>query len=155
RPGDHPRVVVYVDAHGRRTVIVTVDPYQPAESDPLPWPLLGDCDAVYFTGAEPGSLRLARAAKRLLVTARRAPVLHTAKVAPDVIVGSVNDPRENAPFSAYDPPPGALVLTDGPRPIRVVRAESTAWIDPPPAPERVAGDYGAGDSFAAALTFFV
>lgn len=155
RPVDHPRVVVHVDAHGRRTIIVTADPLQPAASDPLPWPLLATCDAVYFTGADPASLREARAARRLVVTARRAPVLRAAAVAPDVIIGSVNDPRENAPFSTYAPPPGALVLTDGPRPIRVIRGDDVAFIDPPPTPDRVEGDYGAGDSFAAALTYFV
>jgi ribokinase len=155
RPDPHPRVVVYVDAQGRRTILVTADPLQPAAADPLPWSLLGGCDAVYFTGADPESLRAARAARRLVVTARRAAVLAAAGVAPDVIVGSSGDPREDAPLSAYAPAPGALVLTDGPRPIRVLRADAVASIEPPPAPGRVLGDYGAGDSFAAALTYFL
>jgi len=155
RPVAHPRVVVYLDAHGRRTIVVTADPLQPAATDALPWSLLGTCDAVYFTGADPQSLREARAARRLVVTARRAAALRAAAVAPDVIIGSVSDPRENAPLSAYAPPPGALVLTDGPRPVRVMREGSVASIEPPPTPARVEGDYGAGDSFAAALTYFL
>jgi ribokinase len=36
-----------------------------------------------------------------------------------------------------------------------MRSASVTLVDAPPAPVRVVGDYGAGDSFAAALTFFV
>ncbi|WP_437318295.1 PfkB family carbohydrate kinase [Sorangium sp. So ce385] len=153
RAVDHPRVVVVVDAEGRRTIIVTGAPLQPAATDPLPWSILAGCDAAYFTGADPESLRLARAARRLVVTARRGAALRAAAVAPDVVLGSASDPRENAPLDAYDPRPGALVLTDGPRPVRVLRPGSAALVDAPPAPDRVLGDYGAGDSFAGALTF--
>lgn len=155
RAVDHPRVVVVVDAEGHRTIIVTRSPLQPAATDPLPWSLLAGCDAVYFTGADPESLRLARAARRLVVTARRSAALRAAAIAPDVIVGSASDPRENAPLDAYDPCPGALVLTDGPRPIRIFRHGGAGLVDPPPSPARVVGDYGAGDSFASALTFFL
>ncbi|APR79150.1 Ribokinase [Minicystis rosea] len=155
RPFDHPRVVVHVDTYGRRTIIVTADPLQPAAADPLPWSVLADCDAVYFTGADPESLRAARSARRLVVTARRAATLRAAGIAPDVIVGSISDPRENAPLSSYAPPPGALVLTDGSRPIQVIREGSVTSILPPEAPGPVQGDYGAGDSFAGALTYFV
>jgi ribokinase len=155
RDVDHPRVVVVVDRHGRRTIFVTADPLQPAADDHLPWSALGGCDAAYFTGRDPGSLRLARAARRLVVTARRSEALRAAGVAVDVVVGSVSDPRENRPLEAYDPAPGALVLTDGPRPVRIVRPAGVNLVDAPPTPERVVGDYGAGDSFAAALTFFV
>ncbi|HTQ45556.1 MAG TPA: PfkB family carbohydrate kinase [Polyangiaceae bacterium] len=110
---------------------------------------------MYFTGTDPGVLRLARAARHLVVTARRYEALKAAAIAPDVIVGSVADPRENRELAAYDPAPGALVLTDGPRPIRIARGGETTLVDTPPAPDRIVGDYGAGDSFAAALTFFL
>lgn len=155
RAVDHPRVVVVVDAEGRRTVVVTADPLQPAATDPLPWSILGTCDAVYFTGADPESLRFARAARRLVVTARRSAAIRSAAIAPDVIIGSLADPRENAAIDTYEPSPGALVLTDGPRTVRIFRREGVTLIDPPPAPARVLGDYGAGDSFAGAVTFFL
>ncbi len=151
----HPRVVVVVDRDGHRTIFVTSEPLHPKATDPLPWSLLSECDAVYFTGTDPGSLRLARAARVLVVTARRHSALQAAAVAPDVIVGSVADPRENREHGAYDPAPGALVLTDGPRAIRISRGNEVTRVDPPAAPDRVIGDYGAGDSFAAALTFFL
>lgn len=156
RDVEHPRVVVVVDRDGRRTIFVTRDPLHPAASDPLPWSTLVDCDAVYFTGTDPESLRMARAARLLVVSARRSPALQVAAVAPDVIVGSVDDPRENRGLAAYDPAPGALVLTDGPRAIRVFRGGGgVTMVDAPRAPQHVVGDYGAGDSFAAALTFFL
>ena len=72
-----------------------------------------------------------------------------------MIIGSVDDPRENRELAAYDPAPGALVLTDGPRPVRVICAGRVTRVDAPTAPEHVVGDYGAGDSFAAALTYFL
>lgn len=150
----HPRVVVMVDGEGKRTIVVTGAPLQAATSDPLPWSILRDCDAVYFTGADPQSLVHARASRLLIATARRAPVLRAAYVAPDVVVGSVSDPRENAPFDAYDPAPSALVLTDGPRAIRITRAAAEAVVVPAPV-SNVVGDYGAGDSFAGALTYFL
>ena len=155
RAVDHPRVVVVVDRDGRRTIFVTSDPLHPAATDPLPWSMLADCDAVYFTGTDPESLRFSRAAPVLVVSARRSAALLAASVAPDVIIGSVEDPRENRELAAYDPAPRALVLTDGPRAIRVYRGTGFARVDPPLAPEHVVGDYGAGDSFAAALTFFL
>ena len=155
RAVDHPRVVVLVDANGHRTVIVTRDPLQPSAADPLPWSILATCDAVYFTGADPESLRLARAARCLVVTARRRAVIHAATIAPDVILGSLTDPRENAALTTYEPRPGALVLTDGPRAIRVARDDGVTRVDPPPPPAQILGDYGAGDSFAGALTFFL
>jgi ribokinase len=150
----HPRVVVMVDHEGKRTIVVTGAPLQAAASDALPWEVLADCDAVYFTGADPDSLVRARQGRLLVATARRAPVLRAARVVPDVIVGSVSDPRENAPFDSYDPAPSALVLTDGPRAIRIERAKAVSHVAPHVVQE-IKGDYGAGDSFAGALTFFL
>jgi ribokinase len=155
RAEEHPRVVVVVDGGGRRTIFVTREPLHPAATDPLPWSTLADCDAVYFTGTDPASLRMARAARLLVVTARRSAPLEAAVIAPDVIIGSIQDARENRDFAAYDPPPHALVLTDGPRAVRVFRARGVTLVDPPLAPDPIVGDYGAGDSFAAAMTFFL
>jgi ribokinase len=155
RVAEHPRVVVVVDRDGQRTIFVTREPLHPAATDPLPWSSLAECDAAYFTGNDPESLRMARAARVLVVTARRNAILEAAAVAPDVITGSVADPRENRELASYEPAPRALVLTDGPRAIRVFRESGVTLVDAAPGPSRVVGDYGAGDSFAAALTFFL
>ena len=70
RAEPHPRVVVMVDAHGRRTIVVAGAPLQARATDPLPWALLAGCDAAYFTGADPEVVKLARAARTLVATAR-------------------------------------------------------------------------------------
>jgi ribokinase len=155
RHAPHPRVVVMIDPGGRRTIVVTEEPLLPAASDPLPWHVLRSCDAVYFTGADPAAYALGRAARCLVATARRRHVLAAAGVAADVVVGSATDPRENAGREAYPSSPAALVLTDGARPIRVVREVGTTLVDAPPRVEDPRGDYGAGDSFAGALVYFL
>lgn len=155
RAEPHPRVVVMVDRAGRRTIVVTRPPLQAAASDALPWSTLAICDAVYFTGSDEGALRLAREAPRLVVTARRRPILDAAGVAPDVVVGSASDPRESAARGAYLHKPTALVLTDGAGPIRIVTDDGEELVDAPPRVPRPVGDYGAGDSFAGALVWFL
>lgn len=151
----HPRVMVLIDGEGHRTIFVPEPPLQPAATDPLPWELLATFDAVYFTGADPGTASHARKAHCFVATARRGHVLAAAGVMADVLVGSRSDPRENAAFETYALPPKALVLTDGPRPIRVYCTSGATTVDSPGAVLPVVGDYGAGDSFAAALTYFV
>lgn len=155
RSEPHPRVVVMIDAEGRRTILVTGSPLQVRASDSLPWSIFASCDAVYFTGADSLVLQHARAAKSLVVTARRAPVLREAGVTADVVLGSVSDSRENAPIESYHPPPRALVLTDGARPIQVIRSDHATLVEAPPVIESPMGDYGAGDSFAGAVTYFL
>src|SRR5688572_15987413 len=80
RAVEHPRVVVLVDEEGHRTIIVTGEPLQAAATDPLPWSVCAGCDAAYFTGADPESLRLTRAARRLVMTARRRAVQRAAAI---------------------------------------------------------------------------
>jgi ribokinase len=47
------------------------------------------------------------------------------------------------------------VLTDGPCAVRIFRHGSTELVDPPPAPDRILGDDGTGDSFVDTLSFFL
>ncbi len=151
----HPRVVVVVDGRGRRTIFVPEPPLQPAGSDPLPWETLATCDAVYFTGADAETMQHARNARLLVTTARRANVLDAADVVADVVVGSRQDPRENMPIEVYRRTPNAIVLTDGGRTTRIVRTGGVTNVAAPERVDKVVGDYGAGDSFAAALTYFL
>jgi hypothetical protein len=53
RAVDHPRVVVVVDAEGHRTIIVTAAPLQSTATDPLPWSILSDCDALIGAPGSP------------------------------------------------------------------------------------------------------
>jgi ribokinase len=71
----------------------------------------------------------------------------------DVVVGSLHDPLESA--NAYPVPPRALVLTYGARPGRIDTAAGSATFAPAASPPRIVGSYGAGDSFAGALTWYL
>jgi ribokinase len=151
----HPRAVVLVTPDGERTIVVVGAPLHPRRDDALPWDLLGTCDAAYFTGEDPATLRAARAARWLVVTARRRAALVSAGVRADVVVGSARDPREASALRDYPVAPAALVLTDGARGGTVESASGTARFAAPPSPPVTGSAYGAGDSFAAALTWYL
>ncbi len=155
RDAPHTRDVAMIDPAGERTIIVVGAPLHPRADDPLPWASLAAFDAVYFTAEDPAALRAARAARVLVVTARRRPSLVASGVRADVVVGSLRDPREASVRADYGTPPVALVLTDGPRGGQIETEEGTATFEATPAPPAGGGAYGAGDSFAAALTFFL
>ncbi len=155
RAAPHSRDLVFITPDGERTIIVMQPPLQPRFGDGLPWDLLGTCDAVYFTGQDPEILRAARAARVLVVTARRAGVLAAAGVAADVVVGSANDPREASRLADYALPPRALVMTAGGAPGRIETADGVASFPAAPPPATITGSYGAGDSFVGALTWFL
>jgi ribokinase len=144
-----------VTPEGQRTIVVIGQPLHPKRSDPLPWDELATCDAAYFTAQDPEVLRAARAAKLLIVTARRREALIRSGVVADVVVGSSSDPREAGALGDYPVAPRALVLTDGARGGRVETREGTAHFAPTPPTSPIVGSYGAGDSFAGALVYFL
>ena len=149
----HSRDLVLVTPDGERTIVVMQPPLQARFDDGLPWDVFARCDAVFFTGQDPAILRAARAARLVLVTARRASVLADAGIVADVVVGSLNDPRESA--NRYPVPPQAIVLTDGARGGRIDTSSGSERFAAPPAPHAIVGCYGAGDSFAGALTWYL
>ncbi len=151
----HTRTLAVVDDTGERTIFVIGEPQHPRLEDPLPWDLLAGFDAVYFTGEDPGSLRAARGARVLVVTARRRAALEASGVRADVVVGSARDPREASARAEYAVPPDALVLTEGAAGGAVHTAAGSYRFAAPPSPPPGGGAYGAGDSFAAALTFYL
>jgi ribokinase len=155
RPAPHTRDVVMIDPAGERTIVVVGEPLHPRREDPLPWALLAGCDGAYFTAQDPEALRAARAARLLVVTARRREALARSGVRADVVVGSAADPREASRLADYPVQPGALVMTEGARGGTVETAHGTARFPAPPARARAGGAYGAGDSFAAALVFLL
>ena len=157
RPGVATRrAVTLVDADGERTITTLGDRLEPMASEPLPWTRLEDADAVYVTAGDEGALRLARRARVMVVTLRALGRLAGSGVEADCLVGSARDPWE-----AWDP--GALPY----RPRLVVRTEGAdggtfetaegeigryeAAVPPGP----VVDTYGAGDTFAAGLTFAI
>lgn len=155
RDAPHTRCVVMIDPGGERTIVVVGQPLHPRAEDPLPWKLLAGCDAAYFTGDDPAALQAARAARQLVVTARRRPAISASAVRVDVVVGSAADPREASALADYPVPPGALVFTEGPAGGRVETAAGTVRFPAPPPPAAITSAYGAGDTFAAALTYYL
>lgn len=145
------RGVVFVDEHAERTITVLGDKLVPRGNDRrLPWARLADADGVYFVSGDVDALRAARRARVVVATPRELPVLKRAGVEVDVLVGSGEDEGERFQAGDLDPPPRLVVATAG---------GLGGWAQPggpyrataPTAP--VVDAYGAGDSFAAGLTF--
>jgi ribokinase len=155
REEPHTRDVVIVTPGGERTILVVGEPLHPRIDDDLPWDLLGTCDAAYFTGQDPRTIEAARRARMLVVTARRKAALDASEVRADVVVGSARDGREASTRSDYAVPPHALVMTEGGLGGRIEAADDVVRFASAQAPQVIAGSYGAGDSFAGALTWYL
>ena len=148
------RDIVMIDPAGERTIVVIGEPLHPCADDPLPWEALDGFDAIYFTAQDPALLGLARRARLLVVPARRRQCIAAARVPIDVIVGSRADPLEASTLADYAIPPRALIMTDGPRGGIVETREGTTAFRSPPVVKAL-GTYGAGDSFAGAVTYYL
>lgn len=155
RPGPHTRDVVLVTPDGERTIVVVGEPLHPRADDALPWELLAGCDAVYFTAQDPEALRACRAARKLVVSARRREALTASGVRADVVLGSAHDPREASALADYPVPPAALVMTEGAAGGCVETAAGITRFAAPASPPVTGAAYGAGDSFAGALTYYL
>ena len=153
RDEPHTRDLVLITPGGERTIFVVGQPLHPRHDDALPWDDLASMDAVYFTAQDPDVLRAARAARLLVVTARRREALARAGVRPDVVVGSMRDPREAGALSDFGGPPAAVVMTEGALGGSIETADGIERFDAPRAAS--IGAYGAGDTFAAALTYYL
>jgi ribokinase len=151
----HTRDLVMITPEGERTIVVVGEPLHPSRSDPLPWEELASCDAAYFTAQDPASLREARAARSLLVSARRRASLDASGVRADVVVGSALDAREACTLADFAVTPSALILTEGAAGGSVHTESGIRRFRAPPSPPAGGGSYGAGDSFAGALTWYV
>jgi ribokinase len=154
RPEPQRRAVTVVDASGERTIIVIGDRMVPDRADPLPWNELAGYDAVFLTGGDPDAVRAARRARILVATPRALANLAASGVELDALVGSASDDGERYLPGDLDPPPRVVVRTAG------ASGGSYEWADGrvgsfPAAPlTRPRADaYGAGDSFAAGLTY--
>lgn len=148
------RAVVLVDANGERTITTLGRRLEPAAVDDLAWEELEGVDAVYVTAGDVDALRLARRSRVLVATSRARDLLIEAGAHLDAVVGSGSDPAE-----AFDPrrlgeAPGVVVRTDGSRGGRFETGDGTIGTYAPIAPPGpIVDTYGAGDSFAAGLTF--
>jgi ribokinase len=148
------RAFVYVDSAGERTITVIGSRLGPHPDDPLDWGLLEKADAVYATAGDPGAIRAARAAKVLVGTARDLITLREAGVQLDALVSSGRDRGERYEPGSLEPEPRLVVRTAGATGGRWEASDGTSgsW-EPTPLPGPVRDAYGAGDSFAAGLTY--
>ena len=145
------RAVCFVDDAGERTITVLGDKLLPSGGDSrLPWHELAGAEAVFFVSGDADALHAARRARILVATARELPTLRAAGVELDVLVGSGEDEGEVYRPGDLDPAPKVVVTTSG---------ALGGWVQPggpfrpAPIPGAVVDTYGAGDSFAAGLTF--
>jgi ribokinase len=154
RPGVQRRGFVYLDDDHERTITILGARIVPHGADDLPWERLEGVDAVYFTGGDVGALEQARRARRLVATPRAWETLRASKVNLDVLVRSAKDPGEQQAEDHLDPAPDLVVSTAG--------KEGGEWVGEDrssgrwhaaqlPGPPQ--DSYGAGDSFAAGLTY--
>jgi ribokinase len=154
REGAQRRGFVHLDDDHERTITILGERIVPHGDDELPWERLDGADAVYFTGGDNGALQQARRARRLVATPRAYDTLRASQVKLDALVRSAKDPGEQHAEQDLDPGPDLVVSTSG--------REGGEWVGEAhgtghwkaaelPGPPRDA--YGAGDSFAAGLTF--
>ena len=148
------RAFVHLDAGAERTITVMGKRVGPRREDPLPWSELDGVDAVYFTAGDAGAVRAARAARNLVSTVRAIESLAEASVPLDALVSSAKDEGERYAAGEIEPTPALVVRTGGAAGGQVIAADGrvSEW-KAAPLPGPPVDSYGAGDCFAAGLTY--
>jgi ribokinase len=154
RPEPQRKAFVHVDAEGERTITVIGKRLGPRGDDPLPWGELSEADAVYFTAGDSDALRAARSARTLVASVRAKEVLAAARVQLDMLVASGNDRGERYVPGEIEPVPRLVARTAGGDGGTLLTPDGTTsrWAAAP-LPGIAVDAYGAGDCFAAGLTF--
>jgi ribokinase len=153
-PEPQRRAFVHLDAQAERTITVIGDRLGPHGEDRLPWGELEDANAVYLTAGDPEAVRRARAAGRLVGTARAIDLLGRAGVQLDALVSSARDEGERYNRGELEPPPKLVVRTAGVAggSLETADGRHSGW-KAPPLPGPAVDAYGAGDCFAAGFTY--
>jgi ribokinase len=148
------RAVALLDAGGERTIATLGERLVPSGRDDLPWRRLAEVDGVYFTGGDVAALRAARAAGTLVATPRARDALAGSDVTLDALVRSAGDQGEQDDPEQLGWSSRLSVATRGREGGTYVTSEGrTGSFEAGPLPGPVVDTYGAGDSFAAGLTF--
>jgi ribokinase len=148
------RAVAFLDARGERTIAVIGDRLVPSADDELPWGRLAEMDAVYFTGGDVAALRAARAAKWLVTTPRARDALTGSNVTLDALVRSAGDEGEQDDPERLGWSTRMTVTTRASKGGTYVGNDGRSGsFEAAPLTGPVVDAYGAGDSFAAGLTF--
>jgi ribokinase len=154
RPEPQRRAFVHLDADSERTITVMGKRVGPHAADALPWSELEGADAMYFTAGDAAALRAARAARKLVASVRAIETLAEAGVQLDALVMSAEDEGERYTDGDIEPRPLLVVRTTGAAGGTFVAADGAEgkWAAAPLRAPPVDA-YGAGDSFAAGLTY--
>jgi ribokinase len=143
----------FLDDDGERTITVAGERLIPRASDPLPWDRIDEMDAVYFTGGDADALRAARRARVLVATPRARDALTASGVELDVLVRSGGDAGESDDPDKLGWRTRHVVTTRGEQGGSYTAEGRTGQFHAAPLPGPIVDAYGAGDSFAAALTY--
>jgi ribokinase len=145
------RALTYIDDTGERTITVLDKKLRPRGGDSrLPWRELAGMDGVFFVSGDAEALHHCRTARVLVATSRELATIQEAGVELDALVGSGEDEAELYHPGDLTPAPKVAVTTAG---------GLGGWLQPggpfrpAPLPAQVVDTYGAGDCFAAGLTF--
>ena len=154
RPEPQRHGLTYLDSDGERTITVIGERMGPRRADDLSWGELEEADGVYFVSGDAEAVRAARSARVLVATARSLAALQEARVRLDALVRSGSDRGERYRKGDLDQPPRLEVATDGEHGgSYALDGGPTRSYEAAPLPGRLQDTYGAGDSFAAGLTF--
>jgi len=154
RPETQRRAFVHLDEPGERTITVLGPRLGPRGADALAWEKLDETDSVYLTAGDVDAVRHARRARVLVATPRGLDTLADAHVELDALVSSGRDPGEIYGPGDLDPAPRVVVRTLGAAggEWETETGETGKWV-PSALPGPIRDAYGAGDSFAAGLTY--
>ena len=148
------RAVSLLDGRGERTIVTLGARLEAHGADALPWETLAQVDAVYVTAGDPEALAAARTARLFVATPRALGEVIAAGTPPDALVGSALDVAEAVDPNALPWRVPLVVRTAGATGGSFTMADGgggTYDAVAPPGP--VVDSYGAGDAFAAGLTF--
>ena len=152
-PEERPQrwAFTHVDDGGERTITTVGPKLRPrGHDDRLPWHELAELDGVFFVAGDVDALVHARRARVLTATSRELEVLQRGGIELDALVGSGEDDAERYLGGELEPAPRLVVTTSGALGGWARPGGPFTAADPPGA---IVDSYGAGDSFAAGLTF--
>lgn len=153
RKSPQRQAVTLLDPDAERTIIVIGSCPYPKATDDFAAADFKSFDAVYFCKGDAELLRRARQARVLVATARVLSTIREAGVQVDALVRSQNDPDE-----AYRPgdlpiEPRLVVSTQGRAGGQWHSHDQSGRWEAAPLPDSPRDAYGAGDCFAAGLSY--
>lgn len=142
---------VHLDDDGERTISILGERHAPVGEDDLPWERIDGAAAVFVSGGDNAAMREARRADRLVATPRAVESLGGVQI--DALVGSGKDRLEQVDPETLDPRPNLIITTAGKEGGTWTGREESGGFEVAELPGPLVDEYGAGDTFAAGLTY--